>query len=209
MNSVNPKVRRILSDDSAFDTALRGLPRLKAPLDVRTRLRAIAIHERELAYLQQRAAEPTWRATLRHCQSRAHMLFENVMRPLAVPMAGGVFSAVALFHLWVLPAYPSNVHSLVHGVDVPTQLTTEAKVKRLTDIGNAQGEVVVEVTLDARGQLVDYRIISGSVGGDVKTRINFENLLAFSEFVPATSFGRPRAGKLRLCVNSSRIDVIG
>jgi hypothetical protein len=128
------------------------------------------------------------------------------MRPLAVPFAGGVFSAVTLFSVWVVPAYPALAHQ---GDDVPTQLSTEAKVKRLTDIGTSAGDVVVDVTLDSNGQLVDYEIVSGPVSSDEKARVNLANLLVFSEFVPATSFGKPKAGKIRLCVSSSRIDVKG
>ena len=135
------------------------------------------------------------------------MAVENVMRPLAVPVAGGVFSAVTLFNLWVVPAYPAFART---GADVPTQLSTEARVKGFSSIGTAGEDVVLDVALDDSGRMVDYKILSTGYMPDANSRRKLENLLVFqTTFVPATSFGQPTASKIRLWLSSSRIDVKG
>lgn len=170
-----------------------------------TRLRVIASRERERVVRRQslRARFETWR-------DRMHVKFENVMRPLAVPVAGGLFSAVALFNMFVAPAYPVLAQS---STDVPTQLSTEARVKGFSTIGHANGDLLVEVTVDHQGNMVDYQIVSSgaqvNVQMDPQERRNLENLLVFGRYEPGTSFGRPRYSKVRMWVSSSHIDVKG
>lgn len=191
----------MLESDRALNRALHGLPRRNPPAGMTTRLRVVASLERE-RILHNR----TWKTRVQEWARNARLAFDNVMRPLAVPAAGGVFSAALLFNMWVVPAYPSLAH---RGEDVPTKLNTEARVKRLTNISAAPIDFVVDVTLDERGQLVDYEILSEPVNSTDVSRANLENLLVFSEFVPATSFGRPKRGKLRIGFSTSRIDVKG
>ena len=195
-------LRQILENDHVLTHALRRLPRANAPSGMTTRLRVLASRERERA-----ANHLTWRTQLKSWTGRAHMAIENVMRPLAVPVAGGVFSAVTLFNLWVVPAYPAFART---GADVPTQLSTEARVKGFSSIGTAGEDVVLDVALDGSGRMVDYKILSTGYMPDADSRRKLENLLVFqTTFVPATSFGQPTASKIRLWLSSSRIDVKG
>ena len=131
--------RQILNSDAALRSSLRNLPRPSAPSGMTTALRVIASRERARVVRRQslRAQLASWRE---HLSFR----FENVMRPLAVPAAGGLFSAVALFSIWVVPAYPKPMQ---HAFDVPTQLSTVARVKDYSTIGHADGDVLVEVTV--------------------------------------------------------------
>jgi hypothetical protein len=164
-----------------------------------TQLRVLASRERERA-----ANRVTWQSQVRSVFDRIHLAVENVMRPLALPVAGGVFSAVTLFSVWVVPAYPALVHS---GADVPTQLSTEARVKGFSLIGAPGQDVVMDVAIDGLGQVVDYKIIeAGSL--PVDSRRKLENLLVFqTRFVPATSFGVPMPSRMRLWLSSSRIGI--
>jgi hypothetical protein len=167
-----------------------------------TALRVVASRERERV-----VNKVTWKSQLRNWTDRAHLAMENVMRPLALPVAGGVFSAVTLFSVWVVPAYPALAHT---GYDVPTQLSTEARVKGFSSIGAPGQDVVMDVALDDRGRVVDYKIIDAGYLPDVNSRRKLENLLVFqTTFIPATSFGKPMASKIRLWLSSSRIDVKG
>lgn len=191
----------MLESDRALNHALRGLPRRNPPAGMTTRLRVVASQERERVVHKR-----SWRSRVREMAERARLAFDNVMRPLAVPVAGGVFSAALLFNMWVVPAYPALAHT---GDDVPTQLRTEARVKRLTNISVAPIDTIVDLTLDERGQLVEYRILASPVNATEMSRANLENLLVFSEFVPATSFGKPKKSKLRIGFSASRIDVKG
>jgi hypothetical protein len=196
------ELKQVLESDQALNRALRGLPRATAPVGMTTSLRVLASRERERT-LQRR----TWSAPINHWVDRVQLAMENFMRPLALPVAGGVFSAVTLFSVWVVPAYPAFART---GFDVPTQLSTEARVKGFSSIGTAGEDIVMDVTLDQHGRMVDYEIIDAPYLPDANSRRKLENLLVFqTTFVPATSFGQPTAGKIRLWLSSSRIDVKG
>jgi anti-sigma factor RsiW len=59
-------------------------------------------------------------------------------------------------------------------------------------IGARDNPVVVEAYVDGIGRVYDYRIVSGP--SDPDTRSVLENLLLFSVFEPARSFGQPVRG---------------
>jgi hypothetical protein len=135
------------------------------------------------------------------------MIAGNMVRPLALPFAGGLFSAVALFTTFLVPNYPLRPDS---GSDVPTMLTTAAFIKNTAPIGAAGGDVVVDVSIDEQGRMVDYIVISGAaILTDLAFRRRLENTLMFTEFVPATSFGVPTSSRIRLSLNSSSVEVKG
>lgn len=129
------------------------------------------------------------------------------MRPLALPFAGGIFSTVALFSLCLIPMYPMRGDD---SFDIPTGLTTEATVKYTAPIGGSCGEVVVDVTVDEFGRMVDYKIVSGfNVLTSAQIRRSLENRLIFTTFEPTTQFGQPTSGKMRLYFRNSEVDVKG
>ncbi len=183
-------------DDKALSRALRSLPRRLPPLSLTSSLRVLASRERSRIANRGIAA-----------MDRLRLFADNLMRPLALPFAGGVFSTVVLFSMWLVPTYPVRGSS---SFDVPTILTTEATVKLTGPIGASGGEVIVDVVIDGQGRMVDYTIVSGhSVLNNDSLRRNIENILIFTEFTPATSFGQPMSGRVRLQLGSSRIDVKG
>jgi hypothetical protein len=58
--------------------------------------------------------------------------------------------------------------------------------------------------------MIDYTVLSGAGAlANTTTRRRLEAALLFTEFTPATAFGQPMAGKLRLSLRNSRIDVRG
>lgn len=185
---------RDLNDSASL--ALRNLPARTPPPGLRTSLRVIASRERQ----QILSRQINWR-------DRLDLSFKNLMRPLALPLAGGVFSTVALFSMCLVPMYP------VHGddsTDIPTGLTTEATVKQTAPIGGSCGDVVVDVTVDEAGRMVDYKIVSGFNGLTTdQVRRSLENRLIFTEFTPVTQFGQPMSGKLRISFRNSEVDVKG
>lgn len=172
------------------------MPGLTPPPQLRTALRVIASKERQR--LLSRRIDTRDRLTL---------FFKNLMRPLALPFAGSILSAVALFALCLLPMYPLRGDD---SSDVPTGLSTEATVKSTAAIGGGVGEVVVDVMVDESGRMVDYKIVSGlKVLSTEQVRRNLENQLIFTEFKPGTHFGQPAPGTIRLSFRSSEIDVKG
>jgi hypothetical protein len=146
------------------------------------------------------SSQITWR-------DRLNLAVTNLMRPLALPLVGGIFSTVALFSMCVGPMYPVRGDD---SSDIPTALTTEAAVKSTAPLAGSCGEVVVDVIVDESGRMVDYKVVSGfNVLTSAQIRRSLENRLIFTTFEPVTQFGHATSGKLRLYFRNSEVDVKG
>lgn len=192
------RVCRSCSEEGAererIRAAMRALPRMAPPPELAVQLRVIASRER-----QRRAA--TW---LQRLATNVQLAFDGLMRPMAVPLAGGIFSALLLFASLV-PSFawvPS-------AQDVPIGLSTEATVKSMAPIGFGDGEAIVDVTIDDQGRMVDFDILRDNGEVDQSFRRSVENALLFTVFTPRTAFGQPVGGKLRLTFRNSSVEVKG
>ena len=188
---------KVLNNDEALSRALRSLPRRVPPQGFTSSLLVIASRE------QRRRVYGRGLAFL----DRLHLFFDNLMRPLALPFAGGVFSTIVLFSMWLVPLYPLRGSD---AFDVPSSLTTEAAVKVTAPVSfDDADDVIVDVTIDGDGRMVDYKIVSGNIPNDQALRRSIAGVLLLTRFTPATSFGQPVEGSLRLSLRSSHIDVKG
>jgi hypothetical protein len=189
--------------DEALSRALQSLPCRVSPAGLTTSLLVVASRERQ-RMLGQRTFALRWAGW----RDSLSLSMTNLLRPMAIPFAGGVLSAVVLFSMWLVPTYPLRANN---AFDIPTMLSTEASIKNAAAVGAANGEIVVDVTVDDQGRMVDYRIVSGQVlMQDQNLRRRLENMLLFTAFIPATSFGQPMAARMRLSLHSlSQIDVKG
>jgi hypothetical protein len=180
---------------------LRSLPKLVPPADLTTRLRVAASRVRMESF---GGASP-WR----RWRDRVELALRDLMRPLALPAMGGLCSAVFLFSTFV-PMFKSAFAMSVDPGDVPTMLVTQPMLKYMAPVAFANSsDAVVDLQLDDQGQIVDFTIVSAPGGQSDTLRRNIENSLLFTEFWPATTFGRGVAGTLRISFRSSRIDVRG
>jgi hypothetical protein len=183
---------------------LRSLPKVPAPDGLQTALRVIASKEKV-----RRAARASLSAFLQHCHGNARLWVNNLMRPLAIPAAGGLASAVVLFSMLV-PTFSKPVAG--GRVDVPTPFYTEATVKSsMAPFGFLEDELYIELTIDGNGRMVEYFIPAGQpIVENPELRRAVENNLLFTEFTPATAFGRPMyGGKIRVFMRISSIEVKG
>jgi len=180
--------------------ALRSVPRRTPPPDLVFRLRVAA----SKAQQQARGEATRWQ----QWRDRSQLLLTNLMKPLAVPAVGGLCSAVFLFSTLV-PTFRSAFAMDQTPWDVPTMLTTEPTVKFMAPVAFADGEAVVDLRIDGEGRIVAYSIVSAPGTSGDKLRRSIENSLLFTEFWPATTFGRPVAGTMRISFSSSHIDVRG
>jgi hypothetical protein len=148
--------------------------------------------------------------------SRATLVFENILEPLAVPAAGGVLTALAVVVLFV--------HGMLVGVpmggvvqnDLPLDLIQPAQLESLapfpvagigaTDGQSNSGALLLEATLNAQGQVIFYKILSGP--SDAAVRHQIDQVLLFSRFRPQLSFGRPTDGG-RVFLSFSEVHVRG
>lgn len=193
-------------DDQGLRAALRALPRVPPP-GLTTSLRVLASRECQRRLTAQRGR---W-GRLTAWSDRLSLHSANLMRPLALPLAGGIFSAVVLFGVMLGSTVPVHA-STDPDLDVPTMLTTSASVKGLGPIRSwDDGDVVVlDVILDGQGRMIDYTIVTGAaVLEDAALRRRLENTLLSTEFVPATVFGVPTTSRLCLRIGTSRVEVKG
>jgi Putative zinc-finger len=179
--------------------ALRSLPYWTPPAELTMRLRIAA--SRELA------RNARWGLRFPAWASRLKLTLDNLMKPLALPAAGGLCAAILLFTILVPPF--SGAFFLVSADDVPTGLSTDPVLKSMAPIGFHYGDAEVDLRIDEQGRIVNYSIVGGQGLEKDAMRRSIENNLLFTQFAPATAFGVPVTGTTRLSFRSSRIDVKG
>src|ERR1035437_7394431 len=77
-------------------SSLRDMARPRVPTSLSTQLRVLASHE-----CARRIARRNLSSRLAHWMTATHLAFDNMMRPFAVPVTGGVLSAFVMFSLLV------------------------------------------------------------------------------------------------------------
>jgi Putative zinc-finger len=185
--------RRELESFRKLSAMLSRVPRAVPPSDLAVRIRVAAKSQ----------APKDWPSRFRRAKDRAEILLDNVFRPLTVPATGGFFSAILVFVLVFQMIVPGITVRAVQN-DVPINLMRPAELLTLSDYPQAwapeQHEVelslphglLLDVTVDARGQMTDYQILSGP--SSLELRRQLDQMLLFSRFSPMLSFGRPTAG---------------
>ncbi len=163
---------------------------------------------------RERAAGP-W---VSRAWSRAGLVFENLLAPLAVPATGGTCTTLLVFVLLF--------HTLLVGVplgavpnDVPIWPVQNAQLVSLAPFPVLHGQetgsphyaaalVLVEATVNERGEAVGYEILYGPDGPE--TRRHLDQVMMFSRFRPQMAFGQAtRSGRVRLVLSFSEIRVRG
>lgn len=173
---------------------LSRMPKSVPPSDLAVRIKVAAAqaqHSRD------------WPSRLRRMKDRAEILLDNVFRPLTLPATGGFFSAILVFVLVFQMIVPGITVRAVQN-DVALNLMRPAELLTLTDYPQSWSQdqsdvelslphgLLIDVTVDAHGQMTDYQILSGP--DSVELRRQLDQMLLFSRFSPMLSFGRPTAG---------------
>lgn len=167
---------------------LANVQPIAAPPDLATRIRVQASVTRSI-----------W-SDVRHVWNRAKLVFENILEPLAVPATGGIITALVVFVLLVQNTLVGLPVGFVPD-DLPLNLVQPAQVESLAPFavpglvasdGDPAGALMIEATLNAQGDVVSYRVLSGP--NDAAVRRQIDELLLFSRFRPRLSFGLPTDG---------------
>ncbi|HMK30645.1 MAG TPA: zf-HC2 domain-containing protein [Terriglobales bacterium] len=169
---------------------LSSLGRWPAPADLALRLRSAI--SREAA------------AVRRDPFALLRLRLENALNAFMVPATAGLLSAIVIFGLLIgFFALPAQID------DVPTMLYTPPELA-IAPFGLSQpvnGEsVVIEAYVDANGRVQDYRVLAAPESSTLSNS-DLKNMLIFTVFRPATSFGRPTAG--RAILSFSKVNVKG
>ena len=171
--------------------ALKEATSRRVPLDLTYRLRVLASHERA-----RMLAGSDWWETLR-------FRFRQMLRPLAVPAAGGILSSVLFFAI-LAPSFTVHANTRTDvQKDVPVGLYTQVSVLSPSPFGFNGPNVTVEVTVDENGAACDYSVPGSKLSKDEMRDVG--NFILFTSFKAATAFGQPVTSKLLL--NICHIDV--
>jgi hypothetical protein len=155
---------------------------MKAPPDLPLRLRVAISKERM--------------RTPRRWMSMLESRWENTFAPFLLQASAGIASTVVLvgFIAMLIVATPEPLAARDQPIGMlssPRFLYNSVETESVP-IGGRDNPVVVEVSIDGKGKVYDYRIVSGP--NDAATRSELENVLLFSVFEPARSFGQPVRG---------------
>jgi len=151
---------------------------------------------------------------LRQAKDRLNLVLKNMFEPLALPAAGGVLVALLVFAV-VYQVLGVGMPVSAATPDSPTNLLQPARLEVLAGFQMANLEemthtgeppLLVEAMVNADGQAVSYRVISGKV--DEMVQHELDQVLFFSRFRPQMSFGRPTSGG-RVVLSFSQIRVRG
>lgn len=170
-----------------------GVGRKQPPAELALKLRVIA--SREVARSQRRV----WEGLA--------VRVENVFNAFMVPATAGMVSAIIIFGLLIGVLMPGRLSA---ANDVPTNLYTPPQLA-FSPFGIEAGWVnadslIVEAYVDSNGRVQDYRVLSAPENAkEIMPELN--NMMIFTVFRPATSFGQPTSG--RTILSFSKINVKG
>ncbi len=193
-------------------TALRNLGKPSVPAGLVTQLRVIASHERS-----RNIARSSLSARLRDWNESIGLFVDNLMRPWAVPVTGGLLSALILFGMLVpklsfhhnftddlqLSMFSDPDGRLVQSLPAdgaPTWLlTTDSPRLESVNAVVSGDETVLELTIDETGRVVDYSVNRGH-----QLTPEMVDIILFSRFTPASFNGRSTWGKKLVVFHSHR-----
>jgi hypothetical protein len=170
----------------ALQTELRELRRQQVPQDLALRLRVQMSQELH-----------------RNLFQRLLVRLENMFRPVLFPSVAGSVVALICIVLMLGAGTPqaSNIP------DVP--FVTPPRIQVLPPVNlDAGAQPLVLVTyVNAQGRVTKYKIISGQQTPGLMQRL--DQMMYYSLFQPATSFGQPTSGRVVLSLPAQTITVRG
>ena len=182
--------------------ALRSMNRQPLPAALAMQLRVLASHER-----LRRLAHASVSARLNYWCDRLELFFDNLMRPVALPMAGGLLSALLLFGMLVpslsfrhnfrddlqlvMASDPEGRLVLSQPADGAPTWLWKGDSPRLEPVSTTGygDETVLELTIDDTGRVADYAVSHGQLTPEMQM------IILFSRFTPATFQGKRTWGK--------------
>ena len=182
-------------------TTLRSLKQTPVPADLTAKLRVAASHDR-----QRKLARVTLSARWRDVQDRLQLALDNMMRPLALPFAGGLASSMMIFGLLVpsltfhhafadevlfthvdgevVMMAPNGMYSSV------PESENAPRIQR-ADVAPPETANVVDLMVDPTGRVSYWSLVQGELTPDLV------NIILLGQFNPATNMGVPIPSKIR------------
>ncbi len=183
-------------------TGLRSLHEKSASTLLATRLKVLASRERS-RFLRRRDLA----TRLSELRASAALVFDHLLRPFAVPAAGGILASFFCITMIVdtLHFHPE------WQPDIPVVgLFTQVTIDGVSPFSVDGPDVTLQLTVDPSGAVSDFEVpadgnqIHNSSPAEMK---EIGNMVLFSTFTPATSFGQKVSGKI--LVGSRHINIRG
>jgi hypothetical protein len=161
--------------------SLRSMVAPTMPAHLRKDLRGLAAQERirQISHISLPARFQNW-------VSSFQIRCDNLMRPVALPFAGGVLSAILLFGMWI-PTITATPRNYTGDVSAPIFTDPSLNLNRSLPVPHG-GNVVVQLIIDEQGKVADYTVIQGKDSEELR------NFILFSRWNPGTFFGKPTWG---------------
>lgn len=174
-----------------LSSPLRELPRMAPPADLATSIRVRLSPQTRMSFWER------WQVHL-----------GNLMRPVALPAAGGLLTALILFGV-LIPAV-SFTRAAGADNDVPTVFGTEPRIKMASPFPMDQ-DLLVEAWVDEQGKISSFEVLNpASSVTETELRNQLSNVLLTMFFEPATAFGQPISGRMLLSFSRmSRVTIRG
>jgi hypothetical protein len=177
---------------------LQHLPVRPAPPLLTTRLQVLASRERA-----RQITHRDFRSRLIDRISRIRLSFDNLLKPLAVPAAGGLLASFLCFGIIV-----DTLHYAPDWrEDLPIGFSSEIAIDELSPFCFKGRDVMVQLSVDSSGHVTDYSMLPGNSQPSSEELQEIGNLVLYSTFTPAMRLGRPVAGKRLFSIR--HIDVKG
>ena len=189
-----------LNSLNSVRVALRRLPAPSIPARVALELRVLASHERV-----RQLSRTSFSARLQYWRGRIKLFSDNLMRPVALPLAGGVLSAALLFGLLVPNL--SFVHKISDEPPLSISRDPDGRVvdwmgdyPRLESVNTpvSRDDTVIELTIDEQGRVADYTVRQGHLTPEAVS------IIMLSRFTPAMFFYQPAWGKKLVVIPGNR-----
>jgi hypothetical protein len=175
----------------ALSSLMSRVERPAPPADLSLRIRVAAA---------QRLSDNPWVHYARRARTRAQLILENILEPLALPATGGFTVAFVVF---VMVCQLLGMGTALRAVtnDPPTNLLQPARLEALAPFPVTGMEesghsgphaLLVETTVNAQGEAVTYEILAGPDNPAIRRQLDL--VLLFSRFRPQMSFGRFTSG---------------
>jgi hypothetical protein len=197
--------REELQAYQSLSSLMSRVQRPTPPADLALRIRVAAA---------QRLSDRAWLHYALRARTRAELVLKNILEPLAIPATGGFTVAFIVFVL-VCQLLGLGVPLGAVTNDSPTNLLLPARLEALAPFPitgleesghSGPHALLVEATVNAQGEAVNYRIISGPDTDTIRRQLDL--VLLFSRFRPQMSFGRYTAGG-RVVLSFSDISIRG
>jgi hypothetical protein len=145
-----------------------------------TRLRVRASKE-----LRRAEVRRSWRSRAADIGWRVALMFDHLLKPFAVPAAGGLLASMLCFGIIVDSLHvPPSLEA-----DVPVGLYTEVMIDEMTPFSFHGRDVMLQLTVDEQGKVTDFEVMQAE-GSSLEEVRDIGNFLMFTTFTPATRFGQ-------------------